>query len=269
MEKCILLDRALKLHRARHPQRHEAEFGPLGDKSDPNHAPDIRPYLKGAPSEYTELIAARCDNKTSSRDYIVPVAEVVWYCTQQLLEALAYCDDDVMGIWQQREAEIARSPRAVLSLARVAVFHRCQMLNFLVSSELSSRTLAREGKSEAGSYCIVQTRDELGRNKLEPAFVRYFIMINWHHGGPNQRVAVVCPIPYGTDDDECAAFGQTVFRFDRSTDLQAGADIMVPVENVRRPLILIKTPAYSQRCMWRLIQFQGKLLGTFDQSDYW
>ncbi len=267
MKKCSLLDRALKLHRARYPHLEGAEVAPLGETHDPNKARDIRPYLKGAPCEYTELIATRCDNKTSSRDDVLPVSEVVRYCTQQLLDALAYCDVDDLSTWQQREAQVAQNPRSVLSLARVAVYHQCQMHTFLLSSELSCRILARERKSEAGSYCMVLIPHELGE-KVEPAFVRCFILIDWHHGGPTHRVAIVCPVPYVTDEEECSAFGQAVFRFDRRVDLQSDLDIMVPVQDIRRPLILIKTPTGSHRCMWRLVQFQGKLLGGFDQLDY-
>ena len=142
------------------------------------------------------------------------------------------------------------------------------MHNYLMSSELTSRILAKEGKSEAGSYCLVR-RYDASDQELQPMIIRYFILIDWHNTSRVDRIAVAGPIPVQTQEEESFAFGQTVFRFHRNVDMNPDNDVWIPVERICRPLILIKTPSSSYRCMWRLVQFQGKLLGTFAESDFW
>jgi hypothetical protein len=237
--------------------------------ADPNHATGSLPVLKGDPIIYTPQVATRCRNRTSSRD-LVPLDDVIAWCTEEavsnLHKASASDDDDNFRAWATVEVAVAEDKDAVLASAGVAVFHRCQLDNMLVSSQLSSKTLWREGKSEASSYCLVRRDDESGT--LVPCFVRYFVLMQWHVPAVVSRMAVVCPVDYGTDEEECAAFGQTVFRFDRKVDLRPERDMLVPVSSIMRPMILIKTPTGSVRCMWRLVQFEGKLLGSFDQSEY-
>jgi hypothetical protein len=270
MKACIIPDRQLRLHRARFPRVEvEEKRVTTGANADPNHSAGCFPYLHGAPIRYTPLVAQRCRNNRSTRD-LVPIDHVVDWCIEEALRSLAFCADDQFGAWRAVEA-VAREERdSILACARVVVFHRCQLCTMLVSSQLSSKTLAREGKSEASSYCLVNTAPEGAMSEvLEPCFVRYFVMMAWNVPGTISRMAVVCPITFRTVADECEAFGQTVFRFDPRVDLNPDKDVLLPVSNIVRPLILVKTPQESARCMWRLVQFQGKLLGTFSVSTFW
>jgi hypothetical protein len=269
MRSCVLPDRALKLHRARFPRVDlpDLQVQRCSD-ADPNHATRCLPVLKGNPIIYTPLVATRCRNNTTSRE-LVPVDDVVHWCVQEAIRKLVKSSDmgdvDKFQAWSSVERSFAEDKDAVLASARVAVFHRCQLENMLVSSELSSKTLEREGKSEASSYCLVRLDEQA--DTMVPCFVRYFVLMQWHAAAVISRMAVVCPVEYKTDEDECAAFGQTVFRFDRK-DLQTENDILVPVVSIIRPMILIKTPKGGVRFMWRLVQFEGKLLGSFDHSEY-
>jgi hypothetical protein len=268
MKSCTLLDRALKLYRARIPGIDaEPKALRLGQNADPMHALDKRPYLKGPPVSYTERVAKRCRNKTSSRK--IPVDDVIEWCVQVLVSHLTDpdCPDEESHMWAENEATVAEDKARMLSCAKVAVFHRCQMPNFLVSSELSSQTLAREGKSEASSYCLAYATSSTGVRQLVPCFVKYFVLMEW--GLSTSRMAAALPIPFVTDDAESESFGQTVFRFDKNVDLDAAELQAIPVDDIVRPFILVKTPPNSPRCMWRLLQFQGKLLGSFDESEYW
>jgi hypothetical protein len=267
---CILPDRQLRLHKARFPRVEVQEKRiTRGVNADPNHSAGRCPFLKGAPIPYTTKVATRCRNSRSTRD-LVPLDSVVDWCVEELLRCLAFCPDNQLDAWRAIDAAIAENKDLVLACARVVVFHRCQLCTMLVSSQLSSKCLAKEGKSEASSYCLVNTAPETAlQSVLEPCCVRYFVMMAWQAPGTISRMAVVCPIAFRIDADECDAFGQTVFRFDPKVDMQAERDVMIPVSSIVRPLILIKTPQRTARCMWRLVQFQGKLLGSFSQSEFW
>jgi hypothetical protein len=266
---CILPDRALMIHQARCPrvQRSERKVR-RAESADPYHAVGRLPILKGEAITYTPLVATRCRNKTSSRT-LVPLDDVIQWAIEEVMNNLAGCPDKQLDAWKQVEEAIREDHDKVLSCARVAIFHRCQLHKMLVSSELSSRSLEREGKSEASSYCLVRTVDELGNSQLKPCLISYFILMDWNLALPTSRTAVVSPIGYRTDEEECHAFGQTVFRFDPFVDVQRDEQEQVPVSSLVRPFILIKTPHGSNRCMWRLVQFQGKLLGNFEQCDFW
>lgn len=274
MKSCTLLDRALKLFRAQFPSAAKiVEKKATGDDSDPHHALDKRPYLKGDATKYSERVAKRCRNSTSVRS--TPVSEIVDRCCEELTSKLHDCPQVELERWVQiynrcaLESEHDDSNRLeVLSCARVVVFHRCVMPDFLVSSEKSSGILTTEGKSEASSYCLAYLTSDAGVKELQPCFVKYFILMEWGQGLPTSRTAVVCPISYQTQDAEGDVFGQTVFRFDKTQGISKDAKV-IAVEDIVRPFILVKTPAASARCMWRLVQFQGKLLGSFDDEVYW
>jgi hypothetical protein len=267
---CIIPDRQLRIHKARYPRVEMQEKRIIrGVNADPNHSVGQFPFLKGAPIPYTTQVAARCRNNRSSRD-LVPLDSVVGWCIEEVLRSLAFCPDNMLHAWKAVEAAISENKDSVLACARVVMFHRCQLSTMLVSSQLSSKCLRREGKSEASSYCLVNTAEESTPHAvLEPCLVRYFLMMDWYVPGTISRMAVVCPIAFRTDADECEAFGQSVFRFDPRVDLPLEGNVLIPVCRIVRPLILIKTPHSTARCMWRLVQFQGKLLGSFSQSDFW
>jgi hypothetical protein len=269
MNACIIPDRQVRLHKARFPRVEVQENLIIrGVNADPNHSAGRVPFLKGAPIPYTPKVATRCRNKRSSRD-LVQLDSVVDWCVEEALRRLAYCPDNQLDAWRAIEAAIAGNKDSVLACARVVVFHRCQLDTMLVSSQLSSKCLSRVGKSEASSYCLVNTAPETAlQSVLEPCCVRYFAMMAWQLPGTISRIAVACPIAFRTDADECDAFGQTVFRFDPQVDMQPERNAMIPVSRIVRPLILIKTPNNTARCMWRLVQFQGKLLGSFNQSEF-
>ncbi|NJR41268.1 MAG: hypothetical protein HC767_00060 [Akkermansiaceae bacterium] len=236
------------------------------DLADPHHALGKRPHLKGLPIAYTQRVEKRCRNGTSRR--AVPVSQVVDGCINVITDALHDCPQEDLAKWTAMMNTVFEDRGQVLTCARVAVFHRCMMHNFLVSSRLSSGTLAREGKSEASSYCLAHLTNRDGAKVTGPCFVKYFVLMEWGGGLPTSRVAAVCPVTFDTRDEERGAFGQTVFRFDPTVGRQSDIEF-IHVDDIIRPFILIKPQADPGRCMWRLVQFQGKLLGSFDEEDYW
>lgn len=270
LKSCVLLDRTLKLYAARFPSAGGLQKDAGICSLDPHQTADRRPYLKGAPIKYTERIAKKCFKFPHLRED-APVQHVVQWCVQAL--HLAFNDPTVSEedgpLWQSLLLHTQNDSGKVLSCCtEVAVVHRCQMPTFLMSSELSCKKLAVEGLSEASSYCLSYITGADG-TRLVPCFVKYFVFMQWMLGLPASRMAVVIQVPFDTGHEDTEGFGQTVFRFDKG-DFGKVKPQLIPVTDIVRPLILIKTPSGSRdKCMWRLVQYQGKLLGTFDESDYW
>lgn len=270
MKSCILLDRSLNLYRAMHPEiEAQQTVKTSGKRNDPNMATGVRPYLAGYPILYSERVATMAANGTLQRTH-VSVADVVRWCVQTMARSLEdpECPHDQFRSWAAIFAYCAEDDSKVLAMGKMVVLHRLQMPSFLVSSELSCKRLLREGNSEASSYCLAHIPQDTGEKQLLPCHVKYFILMEWQLSLPTNRMAVVCPIPLNTSEEEGDAFGQTVFRFDKS-QLPKIDPVLIPVQDIVRPCILIKTPPRSPRCMWRLVQFQGKLLGSFEQRDCW
>lgn len=277
MKACILPDRALELYRAKYPHIEEEMRGKrLGPHADPNHILAQIPCLLGEPIVYTERVAKMCINGTAERKN-APVDEVVGFCVKVLTGIVNNPDPDwpadVLERWATHAAAVEEDRVQVLGCAKVAVFHRCRLSTFLVSSGLTLQVNKAVGKSEASSYCLAHTVGEEGARKIGPCFVKYVVLMRWGLGLCINRMAVVCPVPFKTKVEEVQAFGQIVFRFDkaefdRKKSFIANTQI-IPVEDLIRPFILIRPPDDPNMCMWRLVQFQGKLLGTFEEDDFW
>jgi hypothetical protein len=151
---------------------------------------------------------------------------------------------------------------SILDCVTASVFNRCQFDTFLASSEIAVSRFERAGRSDAGSFCMLRIL-ERRTAKFVPVYIRHFVLLDWPSAGTVDRLARVNIIPYTTNDVECQCFGQTVFRFDRKVDIKPAHYKIVFVDDLVRPLILIKPVPGPDRCISRLIHFEGCLLGGF------
>jgi hypothetical protein len=262
MKMCVVLGKALALHRAVYPhidveqakhRLHDAQG------ADPRAAEGSHPFLKGSAIPYTAVVAQRCMAGTSSRKDVScnSVAEV---CIQSLRAHVAA--EPGHATWAGLRDECASDTLVVLKYATTHVFRRCQFEYFLASSQLAVNLLSSKGKSEASSYRVLRDEDDQGYATVCPALIQYIVMVQWHHLPEVERWAKVWKLPVVTDEIECESFGRTVFRADISTELNSENEAVVPVSDILRPFILIKVPPESSRVMCRLVQFQGRLLGS-------
>jgi hypothetical protein len=126
------------------------------------------------------------------------------------------------------------------------------------SSSLSSQLLAREGKSGASSYCLVNTASVRGESATVSAFIRFFMLVQWMNTECTvDRLARVNMIDISqANERECEldefVFGSKVYRFDPLTDLRDENDEWINVSEIVRPLILLKSK--PPKCVWKLIQ---------------
>jgi hypothetical protein len=267
MKMCIVLGKALSLHRALFPhidKMEQMERGLHASRSvDPHAAHALHPYMKGAAITYDQLIMQRCRSGTSSRKH-VSCSSVAEVCMHSLREHMAA---EPSNAYLARALEDAATDiSAVFKYTSAYVFKRCQFQHFLASSQLAGTMLSRQGKSEASSFCLLRHVDEQGLESFQPALIQYFVMTQCHYGPDMERWAKIWKLPVVTDQVECESFGRTVFRVDVSTELKAENEAVVPVSCLIRPFILIKVPADSRRVMWRLVQFQGRLLGGCEET---
>lgn len=104
-----------------------------------------------------------------------------------------------------------------------------------------------------------------------PAFVRYFMLVQWMNEEQTVDRLAKVNIPNmsqqneGEVEKDNLAFGSKVYRFDPGTDIHEDNDRWIDVSDIVRPVILIKSK--PPRPVWRLVQFQGKLLGSFVDGD--
>jgi hypothetical protein len=162
--------------------------------------------------------------------------------------------------------EIDGSSDKILSHCKPVVFHRCRLQNCLMSSALTLPSVAREGKSDASSYCLVSIKTGEADKERTPvaAYVRYYLLVQWQDPYNTvdrlARVNIIDVLPQSAADD--AAFCSSVCRFDRDVDINEHNDRWIQVTDIVRPVILVK--AKLPKCVWKLVQFQGRLLGCFD-----
>lgn len=261
MKMCLMLGRALALHRALYPHIDEQEKRRrrrASQGTDPRAGTGLHPYLKGAAISYTALIAQRCQAGTSHRTDVT-CEDVAASCQSSLEEHFEVHPED--PTWQAIHAACAGNSLKILDFLTAHVFKRCQMDHFLASSKLACTSIARIGHSEASSYCLVSVVGEDGQDCRMPAVVLYFFMLQWHQSNGVERWAKVCVLSYCTDENECSAFGQTVYRIDVSVETKKENELVLPVSDIARPVILIKPG--PRRVMCRLVQFQGRLLGSY------
>jgi hypothetical protein len=266
MKSCVVLDRALSLHKAVNPdwdvrrQRWKRTRMP-GENADPHAGSSKRPCLAGAGQHYTQQVAGMCARGSSERR--VPVKELVAGCNQ-LLHMHARGQQDAVW-WLDAIRQVGDDHIKMLDYCKPVIFHRCRLQKFLVSSALSVQVLARQGKSEASSYCLVNITTDEGEYAEVPAFVSYFMLVQWTDASATvDRVARVNIIDLSEQNqDECAkdnrAFGSRVFRFDPTTDIKPQHDRWIDVSDILRPFMLIKSkPPFP---LWRLVQYEDSLLG--------
>jgi hypothetical protein len=104
-----------------------------------------------------------------------------------------------------------------------------------------------------------------------PALIRHFLLVQWMDKEQTvDRLARVNMIDMSQQNQtesevDDAAFGSKVYRFDPKTDINPQNDCWIAVSAIVRPMILFKSK--PPKCIWRLIQFQGKLLGSFVDDE--
>jgi hypothetical protein len=254
--RCPTLDRGLLLWRAKYPHVDSVQYVKrLGAHTDPRSRTGDCPCLKGESIRYNKEIAIRCMNGTSRREE-VSVEDVIGHSVYALLAHSRRAPEQ--PFWRTAVQSLRGSENLlkVFDLVTASVFKRCQFDKILTSSDLVLSSFAVVGRSEAGSYCMVklQTGDQ---TRFVPAYIRYFLLLNWHGTDTMDRFVKVNRIQYRLDASECEAFGQQVFRFDPSVDVSSKNGDIVSVDSIVRPLILIKPVPGPSRCMSRLVQFEG------------
>jgi hypothetical protein len=80
--------------------------------------------------------------------------------------------------------EVAGHSSVVLAQCKAVALHRCRLAKFLASNALAVKVLADEGKSEAGAYCLVRSRDGREGSTTVPVFVRFSHLVQWHDASP-------------------------------------------------------------------------------------
>lgn len=264
MKACCMMDRALLLMKARYAAfvhaRERSRKRTPGEHADPNAGSNRRPRLEGTGQHYTKLVSDRCDRGTSERK--VPVQDVVSGC-MYLLNSRA---EDACAWFLDVVAGVQGNSEQVFLHCKAVVFHRARLQHCLVSSALTLDAVTREGKSNASAYCLVSVpTGEAGHPRaVVPAYIRYFLLVQWQDTNNSTdrlaRVNIIDVLPQDADVD--AAFCSRVHRFDPGPGVRRERDRWVHVSDIVRPLILIK--AKPPNCVWRLVQFQGRLLGSFD-----
>lgn len=264
MKKCILLARSLDLHRALFPHV-DATESPHKQGLDPNVALGVHPFMVGAGILYSHTVHKLTLSGKSARTHVT-CDEVADLCLQSL--ASHEVEEPASEHWKMvRDAVRDGKDTDVLKYVDVYVFKKCRFDYFLCSSKLAQELLASPGKSEASSFCIV--RNGAGTGQVYPACIRFFVMMKWRHN-PDifERFALAWKFPVDTDATECQAFGRQVYRVDVGTELDDKNLSMIPVSNILRPVFVIKVPDGSNRAMWRLVQFQGRLLGSLEEGNF-
>jgi hypothetical protein len=225
-----MLDRGLALHRAKYPDaplvrdRALKRFRQPGEHADPHTGSGKRPCLESAGQHYNQRVAGRLRRGTSERR--VSLNEVLSGCHKVLQNRV----QQGMGWWRDVQGQVGSDNEKILDCCKVVVFHRCRSKHCLFSSSLSAQLLAREGKSGASSYCFVKTTSVRGESATVPAFIRYFMLVQWLNTERTvDRLARVNMIDISqANERECEldefVFGSKVYRFDPLTDMRDGND---------------------------------------------
>jgi hypothetical protein len=184
MKMCIVLGKALSLHRALLPHIDEMEHMERGvhasRSADPCAAHALHPYMRGAVVLQLHTISSaysRCRSGTSSRNDVSCsiVAEV---CMQSLCEHVAA--ESGKDYLARALKDTATDTSATFKYTSAYVIKHCQFERLLASSQLAGTLLSPQGKRESSGYCLLRHVNEQGLESFQPALIQYFVMTRCH-----------------------------------------------------------------------------------------
>jgi hypothetical protein len=225
------------------------------------HSQRKLPYLTGSPLLYDSTLIEKVQSGKLQveipHDWIEAAA--VYGLT---MLAMDDAEDSEASTWVQLQREVVGGG-SILNHVKAVLHHRCHTTKFMCSSILSLSRLQAQGRSLCSSFLLARP-DEHNVDDIGAYCAIGYVRLDWQHEGRTtcQKLALVQAVECISDPDEARVFGQPVmsFKFPEDCPVNESPHVM-PVDRLKRPLILITEKRDDPQGLWRLIQYEGKGLG--------